>query len=566
MKPKRPLSSKIFLVAMIPLCFELSFMAMLFFLVHHAEAERGAEAHAAKIVAQVNRCVADIIGSGMYFVIFQLTSDEKPRQGVLESGANLKRDLADLEQLCSHDEPNVKASVDNFVSQAKASIDRMAEAPELNADSDVGLESASRFKQAFGGGTTGLGAMNFRSLKFIMEMRKANSEITQTGREIADEQLAVRAQRSAAEAALRNQINTLLQCGVVISCSLSLALALAFNFSIARRVRFVAENTNRFAAGEELKQPLKGDDEIAALDQSFAKMLADLKETRRREGAVINNAADVICTLDSDGRVLAVNPACEKFWGYPSVDLINKLFKDKLAPSEISSFESELLRATTCNSASAFELCVTRSDGSPCYTLWSATYLGDDRTIVCIVHDITDRRQMERLKREFSSMLRDDLRNPLQEMQTMLAQLEPRAKEEISEKAHKKLKTAEAEVNRLITLVGELSKLDRVDARSSIKGAGEARRPVSVQKVIEQTVASVSDFAADKNIALVAEPSAECTFTAVEEDIVRVLVNLVSNAVKFSPSATTVRMSCLKNIEKGTVEFRVADPYQLVHA
>lgn len=553
-KPRRPLSKRIFVVAMIPLLFELSFMALLFFLLHHAEAERAAEKHAAVLVGQVNRCIADIIGTSMYFIIFELTNDQKPRQEAITSAALLDEDTAQLQRLSANDDALVREDIAVFTQKALTNAHTITQYEDMAGASGPG-EFSQLMKRAFGShDDLGLGSMSFKSMRFVIKSRGENHEITKLGRKIADDQLAIRAERSAAESALREQIDNVLRIGVAVSFLISVCLAIAFNLSIARRIRLVADNTRRFAAGEELREPLQGEDEIAALDQTFAALLAQLKESRRREGAVINQAADVICTLSADGRVLTMNPACEKLWGYPSADTIGHCFDSMLSEEQQSQLKHNLSAATT-HGAASFELAVNRLAGPVCQTLWSATYLPQDEVTICTIHDITERHQMERLKREFSTILRQDLQSPLSAMKVILNDIQPGARRHISDKAQHKLQTAEQETERLLSLVAELSNVWQPKPIAS-----QSRlQAVSSQSIIKKALAATDELSAARQIKVVAAPVLAVSFAGVEADLVRVLVNLLSNAIRFSPAGGSVIVSCIENNRGRALDFRVQD-------
>ena len=49
---------------------------------------------------------------------------------------------------------------------------------------------------------------------------------------------------------------------------------------------------------------------------------AEAFSAAKRERAMIENALDVICTIDAEGRFVTVNPACFRMWGYQPAELI----------------------------------------------------------------------------------------------------------------------------------------------------------------------------------------------------------------------------------------------------
>src|SRR5262249_41219425 len=90
-------------------------------------------------------------------------------------------------------------------------------------------------------------------------------------------------------------LRVLVVAGIVADITLSVTLAMFFGRSIATRLKSVMDNTHRLAAGEQLLPVLAGSDEIAVLDGVYHGMANTLKEARRRERAIVENALDVIC-------------------------------------------------------------------------------------------------------------------------------------------------------------------------------------------------------------------------------------------------------------------------------
>ena len=74
----------------------------------------------------------------------------------------------------------------------------------------------------------------------------------------------------------------------------------------------------------------------------FTPMAADLDEARRRERAILDNAVDVICSINSDGRSRAVNPASLAVWGYSPDDLIGLHFAELFVKEDVPKFRATL--------------------------------------------------------------------------------------------------------------------------------------------------------------------------------------------------------------------------------
>lgn len=81
----------------------------------------------------------------------------------------------------------------------------------------------------------------------------------------------------------RATIYTLIYSAVLFNIALCFGLAVYFSKSITGRIGILTENTSRLARGGSLKEPVTGEDEIAALDRVFHKMANNLRDTERRK-------------------------------------------------------------------------------------------------------------------------------------------------------------------------------------------------------------------------------------------------------------------------------------------
>jgi signal transduction histidine kinase len=158
--------------------------------------------------------------------------------------------------------------------------------------------------------------------------------------------------------------------------------------------------------------------------------------------------------------------------------------------------------------------------------------------LLALVVDVTARREIERLKQEFLSMVSHDLRTPLNSMQAFLELLADGIYGEITEAGNRKVGQLEGEVERLMRLIQQLLDLDRLESGASPL----VLETVDATSLVNQALASVHGVAERRNIKL--ELLATPVMVKVSPDkIVQVLVNLLSNSIKFSPDNSTITVS-----------------------
>lgn len=136
------------------------------------------------------------------------------------------------------------------------------------------------------------------------------------------------------------------------------------------------------------------------------------------------------------------------------------------------------------------------------------------------------------------SSIGHDLRSPLTSVQGLLTLLSAGAFGDLSDKAKDRISAVEADLGRLIRLTNEL-----FDAEKIVCGKMVMRlKSVYVQELFEATVGSLTGLAAQRGIKLhVAKTTLQVYCD--KDRMIRVLVNLVANAIKYSPSNSIVRIS-----------------------
>jgi PAS domain S-box-containing protein len=153
------------------------------------------------------------------------------------------------------------------------------------------------------------------------------------------------------------------------------------------------------------KRQFKGKNDAAFSD--VMQELEDLfRETLRRERKVVENAADVICLVSTEGTILSANPACKTVFGYNSDELVGRKLSDfNVAENEENSL-NPLLGGDESIQKIALENQFRKKDGTVIDLLWSAHWSATDNGLFCVAHDITERKHAERLLKESEERLR----------------------------------------------------------------------------------------------------------------------------------------------------------------
>lgn len=203
----------------------------------------------------------------------------------------------------------------------------------------------------------------------------------------------------------RATIKTLVLLFVVALGGISAALAWFFSKVIAKRLEIVMNNSTLLAANSPLHPVLRGRDEIARLDLEFHKMASALKEASLRERALIDNAVDVICSIDTSNRFTEVNPASEGLWGYSPAKLLGSRIVEIIHNQDVSKTLAVFENCASTQADAELENRVKKKDGSYTHSLWSLKWVAQNKMFFCVVHDINDRKIAEELVKENEARL-----------------------------------------------------------------------------------------------------------------------------------------------------------------
>jgi PAS domain S-box-containing protein len=166
--------------------------------------------------------------------------------------------------------------------------------------------------------------------------------------------------------------------------------------------------------------------------------------------------------------------------------------------------------------------------------------------------DVSERREMQRIKDEFTSVVSHELRTPLTSIRGSLGLLAGGALGALPDRAQRMADIAVSNCDRLVRLINDILDIERVESgRATMQ-----LQPCDAADLLEQSVEMVEAMASAAGIELL--PAAEPAPLVADPDrVVQTLTNLLANAIKFSPAGTRVTARC--RAREGEVLFEVSD-------
>lgn len=520
------ISKRMVLFITVPLLIESVFFVVLFQQFQDLQQELKREDEAADALVLVNRILVGAMSGAGNLFSSQAFHQPKLYNQAMREFDEVDKHILELKRIAP---PDGQSATSGFV----AIIDQAQKlCQDTTSDAHEDEFKIENFKMA-GQARSFLKRLQVAGLKVIEEKTRYRDEVREKTQ------------------AIRSKIESVIQAGIAINFIVAVVGVLSFGMTF-KRFRVLFDNTMRIAANKPLNPPLKGGDEISRLDQIIHKMDEELSVTRVRERAIIDNTAEVICSLDQSCRIVEVNSAVQKRLGYAEEDFRGSIFQSHVVAEQRQAVYDSLLQSRNSNKEHSFETQLVTKNGGIRDVEITAQWSELSQGIFCILRDITLRKESERLKQEVIAMVSHDLRAPLTSIGMSLDMIVDGIFGGINERGIKVATAAQQSVTSLIAMINDLLDIERAESA----GIQLYYEESNSAKVVSRALEVVKPEANSKAIALAeVSDSIECNLDI--ERINRVLVNLLNNAIKFSPNQSTITASCKKVGD--FLEFAVTD-------
>jgi two-component system CheB/CheR fusion protein len=289
------------------------------------------------------------------------------------------------------------------------------------------------------------------------------------------------------------------------------------------------------------------------------------REIERYFRTVVDIALEGIWVVDAAGRTTFVNPRMAEMLGYTRTEMRGRRFTEFVSPETRADLETSF-QAIRAGVRDRNDIQLLRKDGSTMWVHYAATPLrhsdGSSGSLAVVtdisqrkIDEETIRRQAEELQRadmakdQFLAMLGHELRNPLSPIITAVKLMELKGDD-----AFQRERTIIArQADRLTRLVEDLSDVSRF-MRGNIAMREEA---VDMAQVIDRARDTVMPLLVRKGHSLEIDAPDQLTIEGDAGRIEQVMVNLLTNAAKYTPAGGRITIQAQR--DDGTVTIRVRD-------
>jgi PAS domain S-box-containing protein len=302
----------------------------------------------------------------------------------------------------------------------------------------------------------------------------------------------------------------------------------------------------------------------AALEN--AELYQDVTKSKAYIENLVENAADLIITTDLDDRILTWNRGAEVLFGYDKDEVIGKHLSILLPPERFHELEEMRAKVQISGALRDIEIRSKRKDGVMIYLSLSVSPIRDlEGKIVGflrVAKDITEKKRYERRLKELDKMKSDFVSNVSHELRTPLTSIKGSVDNmldgltgSLNEKQVRYLSRIKSNTDRLSRLINDLLDLSRIEA-----GRVEVRPTTLPLAALAEEVAEHLKALAAEKLIRIEVPSADPSVTvwADRDKVTQVLMNLIGNAVKFTPQGGKVSVAVEKN-GNDYIQISVAD-------
>jgi two-component system phosphate regulon sensor histidine kinase PhoR len=340
----------------------------------------------------------------------------------------------------------------------------------------------------------------------------------------------------------------------VVACVLIIGVAWVIAGKIVSPLESLRQHAHAIAGGD-LSVRIDAADvpEITEVGFAFNRMTSELQrsqietdQARSRLEAVLAELADGVVITDESGGVLKMNPAAQTLLDANEASSIGRPFVQACRDHELAEILKTAL-AGNQHSEAAVEHGMNRRT-----LLTTAQVVRDsnERLGLVVMRDISELRRLETVRREFVANVSHELRTPLTSIRAMVETLEAGAIEE-RDLSMDFLGRIVHEVDRLTALVEDLLDLARLEAGRTKISYGW----VEVPDLIHGTASRMEAQIARANLTLGIDAAGELQPIRIDRARVeQVLINLIHNAIKFTPVGGTITLRAYQDSGNTTLE------------
>ena len=273
-----------------------------------------------------------------------------------------------------------------------------------------------------------------------------------------------------------------------------------------------------------------------------------LEQSELKISSIINNIVDGIINIDAKGNIIWVNTQISEMFGYRKEEMlghnVTMLMPDTFRKEHNNYINSHLTSQKPGYMGVGHEYNGLRKDNStfPMEIHVSETIIDGKPVFTGIIRDITKRKQIDNIKKDFISTVSHELRTPLTSIRGALGLLTGGAMGSFTSEVTNMLNIAMNNSERLLLLINDILDIEKIESGNMEFN----QRNIDLDLLLKQSVESNQEYVKSYGVKLTYKNKINTNNAQVYSDkerLLRVMANLISNAAKFSPEGEVVEVS-----------------------
>ncbi len=307
---------------------------------------------------------------------------------------------------------------------------------------------------------------------------------------------------------------------------------------------------------------IKGEIEavVKRATDEFTREKERLTNERDRTEGVVESMANGIVVVDETGRVLMMNPDAERLYGVSLGECLGKPLWEKAKQEQMIALAKDLTVPTDRPLVKEVQIHASPETQRVLRASTATVQDINGRVVgmVSVFSDVTKQKELTRLQGEFMANVTHELRSPLHAMKLALGGILEGSAGKLNKELEKLISLVNRNADRLARLIDDLLDFSKLEA-----GKMEIHPDVlNLAPLLKDAISSLESWAKRNQVRLEFETTGAIPLVFADSDrVLQIVVNLLSNALKFTPSGgrVTLRTVNVGEREKRMVRVEVED-------
>ena len=297
---------------------------------------------------------------------------------------------------------------------------------------------------------------------------------------------------------------------------------------------------------------------------------SELQEAKGQLEAILKNAGDSITVHDVEGHLLYANDVAARMSGFPSADAMlaasKETYHQTLQRFVVKDEDGHLLKPEdfpgrrALREGRSIQQLLSYYDSVAGRSFWS--YIksqpifneeGQAHLAVNVLVDMSEQQALEQRKNEFISMASHELKTPVTSLKGFTNILQRRLTRQGDEQGLHYLSRMDVQLDKLTALISDLLDISRIQSGKLILRV----KPFDLDNLVEEVVENVQAATTTHHLSIEGRTGAQVLGD--QERLAQVCVNLLTNAIKYSPPTGTVRVRLFRDDEAQQAVIGVQD-------